>query len=332
MRKVNILYVFWIILFIIACFLVNNFVRTSQTTVFGTADTEGVILNTEYAVAILKVMVRTGSKVKKGDTLMILIRPELDRETTQKNSDIQVNNAERQSRTQDIDKEIGRLRADFIVKTNEMRSQIQLLESEEKTQDALRKVVDNNKTNNTISLLVEKINALKQAIRIEEQSYAVQLEKLNQTKAAASSVFDSKQNSVNQEISFLQQAQNKLILRSPIDGFVENVFAFENQITPQYNPLIKLNPQKPNKIKGFLPESIDIAYRLGDTIEVYAARRPNIKSKAILIGSNPQLVELPIRLRKFQNTSTWGRELYINLPADNDFYIGEKIIIKMKGQ
>jgi hypothetical protein len=119
---------------------------------------------------------------------------------------------------------------------------------------------------------------------------------------------------------------------SPIDGFVENIFAFENQITPQYNPLIKLNPERPNKIKGFLPESVDMAYRFGDTVEVHAARRPSVKAKAVLIGSNPQLVELPMRLRKFQTASTWGRELYINLPPENDFFIGEKIIIKMLGR
>ena len=330
--KFNILYAFWVILFIIACFLMNSFVKTSQTTVFGTADTEGQVLNFENPVVVNKIYVRAGSQVKKGDTLMLLQRPELDREATLKNNEIQVASAEKQARAQDIDKEIEKLRSDFAIKTNDLRSQIQLLESEEKTQAALRKVVGEGKSDNGKSLIIEKINALKKALKVEEQRFYSQLNELNQGKVAQTTVFDSKESTVNQEISFLEQAKGKLVLLAPIDGFIENVFVFENQITPQYSQLLKINPQKPNKIKGFLPESVDITYRLGDTVDVYAARRPSVKSKAILIGSTPQLIELPSRLRKFQTSSTWGRELYINLPPNNDFYIGEKMIIKLKGQ
>ena len=330
--KFNILYFFWGLLFIAACFLINSFVKTSQTTIFGTADTEGQVMNFENPVVVNKVYVRAGSQVKKGDTLMLLQRPELDRATTLKNNEIQVTNAEKQARVKDVDKDIEKLRSDFAIKTNELRSQIQLLESEEKTQVALRKVVDNSKSEQGKSLIVEKINTLKRAMSVEEQRFTLQLRELNQAQAAQSTVFDSKENTAYQEINFLEQAKGKLVLLAPIDGFIENVFVFENQITPQYSQLLKINPQKPNKIKGFLPESVDIAYRLGDTVEVFSARRPSIKSKALLIGSTPQLVELPNRLRKFQNASTWGRELYINLPADNDFFIGEKIIIKIIGR
>jgi multidrug efflux pump subunit AcrA (membrane-fusion protein) len=329
--KFNILYIFWFFLLIVAGLLINSFVNTSQTTVFGTADTEGQILNFESPVIIKKILIRTGSQVKKGDTLMLLQRPELDRETTLKTREIQVASAEKYARVQDIDREIEKLRSDYTIKTNDIRSQIQLLEVEEKTQAALRKVVDNSKTDNGKSLIVEKINALKNANRVEEQRFNAQLRELNQAKTAQTSVFDTKENTTSQEMSFLEEAKDRLILLSPIDGYVENVLVFENQITPQYSQLLKLNPQKPNKIRGFLPEAVDITYRLGDTVDVYAARRPNVKSKAILIGSNPQLIELPTRLRKFQTISTWGRELYISLPANNDFFIGEKIIIKMKG-
>jgi multidrug efflux pump subunit AcrA (membrane-fusion protein) len=173
--KINLLYAFWVMLFIIAGFLVFNFVRTSELTVFGTADTEGVILNFEYPVVVKKVFVRGGSKVRKGDTLMILQRPELEREATQKNNDVQINTAEKQARVKDTDKEMARLRADFTIKANEMRSQIQILESEEKTQAALRRVVDNGKNDNGKSLIVEKINALKNAIRVEEQNFSKQI-------------------------------------------------------------------------------------------------------------------------------------------------------------
>jgi hypothetical protein len=330
--KFNILYIFWFILLIAAAFLMRSFINTSQTTIFGTADTQGQILNFEHPVVVKKIYVRAGSKVRKGDTLMLLQRPELEREATLKNNEIQVTNAEKQSRVKDTDKEIVQLRSTFMLKTNDLRSQIQLLEAEEKAQAALRKIVNNGKPDNTKSLMVEKINGLKAAMHVEEQRFDAQMQELQQAKAAASVVFTSKENTTNQEISFIQQAKGKLVLLAPMSGFVEVVFAFDNQIVPQYNQLLKINPQKPNTIKGFLPESVDINYRLGDTVLVHSARRPNVKAKAILIGSNPQVIELPTRLRKLQSASSWGRELYISLLPDNDFFIGEKIIVKVKGR
>ncbi len=332
MKNVNILYIFWVILFLVACFIIKNFVASSQSTIFGTAETEGQVLNFGQPVVIRKVLVKMGSPVRKGDTLMLLARPELERESTLKNKEIQVTNAEKQANIQNFEQEIALLRSTFDLKKNEISAQIQLLETEEKNQAALRKIVNNGKTDNTKSILVERINTLKKTLSIEKQRFVAQLNELERTKSTQSSVFDSKENTANQEIDFIAQAQNKLALISPINGFVESIFAFDNQIVPQYNQLIKLNPQKPNKVKGFLPESINIAYRLGDTVDVHSARRPKVRSKAILIGSNPQIVELPTRLRKFQTATTWGRELYINLLPNNDFFIGEKIIIQMKGR
>jgi HlyD family secretion protein len=330
--KINNLYLTWVVLFVVACFLIRSFVQTSQTTIFGTADTEGSVLNFAYPVVVNKVYVRSGTPVKKGDTLMLLERPELDRDATLKNKEIQVTNAEKQARVQDSNKEIEKLRSEFVIKTNDLRAQIQLLEADEKNQIALRKVVNGGKSDSGKSLIAEKITTLRTAIRTEEQRFNLQLQELKQTKAAASTVFESKESTTNEEINFIEEAKGKLVLVSPIDGFVENVLALENQITPQYNPLIKLNPLKPNKIKGFLTESTNVTYRFGDTVEVYSARRPSVKSKAILIGSTPQLIELPARLRKLQTASTWGRELYINLPTDNDFFIGEKMIIRIEGK
>jgi hypothetical protein len=45
------------------------------------------------------------------------------------------------------------------------------------------------------------------------------------------------------------------------------------------------------------------------------------------VGSNPKLTELPLRLRKFIELRTWGREVFIQLPEQNGFYISEKIAI-----
>ena len=325
--RFNILYIFWVFLLVIAGWLMTRFSNSSQTTLFGSAETQGQILNYEYPILIHKIHVHPGDPIHKGDTLMVLARPELDKQATLKNNEIQVNVAENQAKSQNVDKELERLTTEHATKVNELKSQIQLLESEEKTQAAIRLVVENNKTNVGRSLLVEKINTLKNAITVEQQSYAAQARKLNQQRVAESSVSESKKNSVEQEISFLQEAKGKLVLLSPIEGYVEAILVFENEIAPQYKELMKINSKKPDMVKGFLPETANVMYQLGDSVGLQSSTRPDITTKGILVGSTPQLVELPDRLAKLQRVKSWGREVYVKLLPTNDFFIGEKIII-----
>lgn len=325
--KINILYVFWVFLLIIAVWLMSRFNNTSQTTLFGSAETQGQILNFEYPVLIRKIYVRAGDFVHKGDTLMLLARPELDKEKTLKSNEIQVNVAENQAKSQNVDKEIERLTTEYVTKVNDLKSQIQLLEAEEKTQAAIRLVVENNKNNAGKSLLIEKINTLKNAITLEEQRYKALTRELNQQRTVETSVSTSKKNSIKQEINFLNEAKGKLVMIAPIEGYVETVLAFENEIAPQYKELLKLNSKRPNMVKGFLPEGANVMYQLGDSVGLQSSTRPNMSSKGILVGGTPQIVELPDRLTRFDKFKSWGRELYVKLPTDNDFFIGEKIII-----
>jgi hypothetical protein len=119
------------------------------------------------------------------------------------------------------------------------------------------------------------------------------------------------------------------VLIAPIDGFVEHVAAVSKEIAPQYKELIKLNPIHPNKIRGFIHESAEVHYILGDTVQVTSTLRTNITTKGIIIGSSPQLVELPLRLRKFTTRSAWGREIYVRLLDNSNLFISEKVLITL---
>lgn len=325
--RINILYIFWSVLLVVAAWLTTRFNNTSQTTIFGSAETQGQMLNLEYPVLIRKVRVRAGDFVHKGDTLMVLARPELDRDKTLKNKEIQVNIAENQVKSQNVDKEMERLKAESNTKINDLKAEIQLLEVEEKNQVAIRLVVDNGKRNTTKSMLVEKINTLKTAIKVEQQRVSALMGELSLQRVVESSVSDSKTNTVLQQIDFLDKAKEKLVLLAPIEGYVETILALENEIAPQYKELIKLNSKYPNMVKGFLPEGANVMYQLGDSVALRSSTRPDMESKGILVGGTTQIVELPERLSKFNKFKTWGRELYVKLPPKNNFFIGEKIII-----
>ena len=96
---------------------------------------------------------------------------------------------------------------------------------------------------------------------------------------------------------------------------------------PAFRELFRISPRNPDRVIGFLHESAEVPFQLGDTVTLASMGRIGVSSLAALHGVSPKLVELPFRLRKFTELRTWGREVYIQLPADNPFFIGEKILI-----
>lgn len=325
--KFNILYLFWILLFFVAVGLAIRFSNTSRTNLFGSAQTQGQILNFQYPVLVKKIVVHVGDSIHIGDTLMILQRPDLEKQVVMKDDEKQFNRAEQMARAQSVDNQLEQLKSNYSTRINELKTQIQLLESEERAQAAVRLLVENGKPNTSQSLLSEKINLLKNSFDIEQKRYFAQLKELNQQRIAEVSVYDTKASSVNHELDFLEEDRGKLVLLAPIDGFVESVQTFENEIAPQYKELMKINPKHPDLVKGFLPESVEALYQMGDSVGLTSATRPHIISRGRIIGSTPQLVELPLRLKRLQQTSSWGREIFVKLRTDNSFFIGEKIII-----
>jgi hypothetical protein len=326
--KFNILYALWLLLFGISVWLVYRFSNTAAIELFGTAETEGQVLSYEYPVLVHQIKVRTGDAVRKGDTLLVSSRPDLDKQTILKTNELQQNEAAKQASTEDLRNEIEKLTGEHFTKVNGLKTDIELLEAEEAAQSDLRKLVSNEK--NTKSLLVDKIRLLENTVRLEERRFTMQMKQLKAQQTAMAVVHDTRMQSVNQEMVFMRDAQTKLILRAPMDGFIENVTVFEKETTAQFKPLLKINPRTPDKVKGFLPEASEALYRMGDTVQLRSTTRPLVIQTGILVGAAPQLVELPLRLRKIQEMKAWGREVYIKLPSQNDFFIGEKILITLK--
>jgi acetyl/propionyl-CoA carboxylase alpha subunit len=328
--KFNLLYAIWLVLFGISVWLVYRFSSKAAIELFGTAETEGQVLSYEYPILVHQIKVRTGDAVRKGDTLLVASRPDLDKQAVLKASELQQNQAAKQASTEDVRNEIEKLTGEHFAKINSLKTDIELLQAEESAQSDLRKLVSNER--NTKSLLVDKIHLLENTVRLEERRFGMQMKQLKTQENAMAVVHDTRMQSVSQEIGFMHDAQTKLILRAPMDGFIENVTVFEKETTSQFKPLLKINPRMPDKVKGFLPEASEALYRMGDTVQLRSSTRPTVTQSGVLVGTAPQLVELPLRLRKIQEVKAWGREVYIKLPPSNDFFIGEKIMITLKNR
>jgi HlyD family secretion protein len=329
--KINILYIFWLIAAYGCYLLIRNISGQSEVTFFGTAENEGIVLNFDHTVLVKKVFVKGGSVVKKGDTLAIFMRTELDRRMVEKNNEISQYNLEKLTRSNEIIKELAVLDAKKLALQKELESQISLLKTETNIQQELKRILGNGNENNlSSSLKNEKIIGLQADIAQIEQQIVTQKSLLSQKQRSEYQLLSQKISYAQQEISFIEGERKQLILIAPMDGFVVEVFITENTIEPQLKPLIKINPTRTNRVKGFIYENAEVAYNLGDSVELASAARPTVKTKGYFISVSPEMVELPIRLRKSPEIKSWGREVYVQLPTDNQFFIGEKIMLNLR--
>jgi uncharacterized Zn finger protein len=328
--KVNILYVFWIAALLGFIYIARHLQEESGQQLFGTAETEGQVLRLDYPVFIQKNYVKTGDKVKKGDTLMVLISTELDKSTSQKIAEIGQLETERNAKNTAIEKDIEVFNARQATRVSDLQSQIKVLQSEISVQNNLKEAIGNGSYNADNNIKLQNIKTLEEAIRQVDLQNKEQLKLFDSQRISNNNICASKAQQMQKELGFIGKEKTKLLLFSPCDGFIEQVFALEKEVVPNYKDLLKINPQQPNKVIGFIHESLNIPYRLGDTVLLSSSLRPSVSCKAQLVGVSPKLVELPFRLRKYAEIKAWGREVYINLPSNNDFFIGEKIIIKLK--
>jgi hypothetical protein len=327
--KINIIYIIWFAALSGFLYIAKDLKNQSGQQLFGIAETEGQTMKIESAVFVQKCKVATGKQVRKGDTLLVLFRSDLDKRTTDKITELNQLTVERDANNVAVVKDWEVFSLKQTARISELNAQIKLLENEIKLQNNLKQAISEGKVSDTSSKQ-QQINALYETIRQVNIQTQEQQQVFDSQRISNNNISASRAKQVQNELGFIGKERLKLVLFAPFDGFIEQVYVTENEIVPNYKDLLKINPQVPNKIIGFIHESLNIPYRIGDTVLLSSTVRPTIKLSAQLIGASPKLVELPFRLRKFTEIKAWGREIYINLPPNNDFYIGEKISIQIK--
>jgi hypothetical protein len=327
--KINILYIFCLLALGAVFFIGKNLKEQSGQQLFGIAETEGQTVKVESPVFIQKNYLTVGKQVKKGDTVMVLFRSELNQKTTEKIAELNQLETERTAKNSEINKDAEL----FVVRQNariaEFQAQIKVLQSEIGIQNSLKEAIGNgsNSSNNNVKL--QEIKSLEDAISQIYTQTKEQAKVFDNQKVSNDNISFSKVKQIQNELTFIGNEKTKLVLFAPYDGFIEQVFVVENEVAQSYKDLYKINPHQPNKITGFIHESLNVNYRLGDTVVLSSSVRPLVTCKAQLIGASPKLVELPFRLRRNIEIKSWGREIYINLPPNNEFFIGEKITIRL---
>ena len=328
--KFNILFLLFPAALAACIWIARDFQGQRGNSFFGMAETESETLNFDRDIAVQALRVKTGDLVKKGDTLAIFTRADLDKTEVERRGDIARTETERAAEHAVLEKEKELVTARLRAETIELTARILLL----RTEDSLRTVYRKNIYSDLPAapeskLAVEETAGLQKQIAALETEAREELRLLEAKQSALRSVASAKAGLSQAEIGFIEAERGRLLLISPIDGYVEGVFFGLNALVPAHRDLMKINPRTPNRITGFIHETANVPFSIGQEVDLVSAARPEIRARGRIIGSNPKMTELPLRLRKFIEVRSWGREVFISVPEGNAFFISEKITITL---
>ncbi len=315
---------------------ITIFYQSEPTKFYGIADTKETIINAANGVEIKKLYVVQGQVVKEGDTLVILDQPELCIRINEIENALSEARAQVKYTTSIQDGERERYIAEAKVKIDALKTQIRELEARYATNIALvkelrsvkkdPKLVDNiadssNALLATINGLKEQLAAAQNALKVNEERYR-RLERTEDPVQAQIRRY-------SRELELLYEQEKQLVKQAPIGGIIGMVKFKEGEKVSPFDTILTLHTPAPSYIKGYIHENVYSHVSVNDTVEVQSFADSKQKIYGVVVGVGSRIVEYPERLRKRQDIPVWGREVVIRIPEDNQFLLGEKVLISV---
>jgi multidrug resistance efflux pump len=328
---INWFYGFVAVAFIAMIWVSAKYFRGSDYSSIGITEVKEYKINSERSAAIKSVHVVPGQQVKAGQLLVDLSSTGLDMELEKISNRIVLLKAEQHSKAKLIQAQVDYLQADQGIPMEEIETEIAQTKSEIQLNKKLTKELttdgDTSIWNEVDNPLHVKLRALdkqkvkyKQAIRIKEadirqEGFIDQQQLTNQIKL------------LEQELELLKIEKNNLVKRAATDGVVKNVYVKPGEQVSSYTALLAITPVHPTTVIGYLAGKNNNAFAVGDTVRVSAYGNSSIKTTGRVIGYGA-VTELPEILQKSTAVTAFGREVFIEIPAPNNFANGEKVLIR----
>lgn len=329
MKRINFLYLLVIPL---AYIWIQMFGEMSNTSAFfyGFAENKETELSHDKSVLIKKVVVSPGQEVTKGQVLIEMQQASIDFKIENVNHDLESLDLQARQQSQQLLSRKAQLKAKRELKIKSIQLEIQELEGNIQFQKDLikdLKSIDTTKSNSTSNPSQIRLTTLKEKLKTAVQIIDVELLQIDKELAQINKPTFVQKNKLKNEQAYYQQQLEQLKILAPSDGLIGNILCKEGENISAFSKLINFYESNPTIVKGFVHESLILQVKRGDSLQVSSTLHPSHHIKGYVIGLGSRIVEIPERLRKIPDFKTYGREVLIQIPANNPFLQKEKVIL-----
>ena len=333
MKRYNFIY---IVGFLMLCMLVymTLTIQSESAFFYGFAENKQTEISHNRNVLVAKIHVNNGQEVQEGDLLIEVIDEEIKLKIGELEIEKTAVEVSSESKIQEINNKIRQIQTSRNSEIIEIKSDIIELEKEishnKSLYDGLKTI--QNKNNDYQSSDNIKLSYLKENLQNLENVLEREINEQKHLRSRVPKPGQLKSKSIDAELDHYKMIEEHLSIYAPFDGLVGTISCKEGENISSYSSLLDLYKHNPTQVKGFVHESMILEVAIGDKLEVASTLHPNIKVEGEVIGLGSRIVEIPERLRKMADFKTYGREIVIEIPADNRFLQKEKVLLNISNQ
>lgn len=328
---INWFYILVAVVFAAMLWVSATYFRGSDYSSIGITEVKEYKINSEKSALIKSVHVVPGQQVKAGELLLDLSSTELEMDIEKTSNRIALLKVEQQSKAKLIQAQVDYLHADLGIPLEEIETEIEQTKSEIQLNKKLTKELATNsdtsvwnEVDNPLQVKLTSLNKQKvkhkQAMRIKETD-------IRQEGFIDQQQLNNQISLMEQELELLKTEKSKLVKYATADGVVKNVYIKPGEQVNSYTPLLSITPVTPTMVTGYLAGKNNNAFAVGDSVRVSAYGDGSIKITGKVIGYGA-VTELPDILQKSTAVKAFGREIFIEIPPNNNFANGEKVLIR----
>lgn len=318
----------------LAVFIHHRFSR-SAATFNGIAETKELTISLETSVRVKEIYVTAGQLIQAGELLAELYDSDLPKKINNISHQIEEMRAALRLHTMEVRSEIKRLEAMKSTQNNDIQSQLHQLKAEyDLNKSIVRELrsIDIQQTKPTQNLKDIQIKALEKELDLAANPLKVQINKLKKELKSYNNPLQIQIEKLEMELEMLMSEKSELLIYAETSGVIGSVFYKEGEKIPPFSTILTIDEHTPSVVNGFIHEGLVVSLELGDSIEVSSTLHPEIMAKGLVTGMGSRVVEFPERLRKYPEHKLWGREIQIQIPANNNFLQGEKVVLTVAPQ
>jgi multidrug resistance efflux pump len=333
MKRYNFIY---IVGFLMLCLLgyMTLTIQSESAFFYGFAENKQTEISHNRNVLISKIHVKNGQEIKKGDLLLEVIDEEIDLKIDALKIEGNAVDVNSESKIQEIKNKINQIQTAKNAEIVGLKSDIIELEKEivlnKSLYEGLKTIQKNKKEYQSSDNI--KLTYLKESLQNVELAFQREVTEQKQLLNRVTKPGQLKSQSINAELDHYRMIEEHLSIYAPFDGLVGTISCKEGENISSYSSLLDLYKHNPTQVKGFVHESMILEVAIGDKLEVASTLHPRIKVVGEVIGLGSRIVEIPERLRKVADFKTYGREVVVEIPSDNQFLQKEKVSLNISNE
>lgn len=329
MKKINIIYLVLIPVIIGIYYINQNYVKNTIM-FYGFAENKDTEINHDHPVQVNKILITPGQFVNKGDLLIEATHSKFDMEINDLSHDIEAMQLQTQRRRDEINRSIRQLENERQSKVEAYTLRIQRIQSEIDLNRSLLKdlkSIEVKSTEEEASPSKIKIEGIRQEMLLSTTAIDLEIQHYKEELAQVNAPHQVQIKKLQNEKDFYETERKKLAIRAPKDGLIGNIHCLEGEHKSSFSTLITFYERNPTLVRGYVHENLIVHVKEGDTLEVSSLLHPEHRGLGLVAGLGSRIVEIPERLRKIPEIKTYGREVLVQIPADNPFLQKEKVAL-----